>query len=365
MGLFWRVIFFSTAFVCQAYFISYAVTGERVYRMRGQAFLPISAGAMIMFIFAAPRCCGWGDIRTMGGFALWLATFQISVAIGHLVTNPSGDKDIGMAFLSMLVWFDPVVVYLFARMRKRVAALLDEDLSLYLLENLLFLGLPGFAPLLYLCLDTFNCLNLVDEGLTETDQHYDECSGVLVPQFSISFFFFFLLVCNVVIAPLSDISMKAVDIMQMRIGLRLSAVLFLVSIAAFGNIFLFANMYAGRRTTFMMQTAMCSGMSCVFAAVLEMFHIAWTSRRKPERGSDEGETDLFEEEEGHHLPLNELHKQYHKRGTRSSRSSRSSRSIRSSNHSSEGPSSPGHILEYSIKDRNLMSSSISDSVGLG
>ena len=128
---------------------------------------------MIMFLFAAPRCCGWGNIRALGGFALWLATFQITIAIGHLITNPSGDKGIGVGFLSMLIWFDPVVVYIFLRMRNAVAELQDEELSRYLLENLLFLGIPGFAPLLYLCLDTLNCINAVDHGLTDTGDHYD------------------------------------------------------------------------------------------------------------------------------------------------------------------------------------------------
>lgn len=65
-------------------------------------------------------------------------------------------------------------------------------------------------------MDTFNCLNAVDDGLTETDDHYDECSGILVPQFSISFFFFFLLVCNIIIAPLSDITLKAHAIIEVR-----------------------------------------------------------------------------------------------------------------------------------------------------
>lgn len=164
-----------------------------------------------------------------------------------------------------------------------------------------------------------------------------------------------------VIAPLSDITLKAADIMQLRVGFRLTAVLALVSSSAVGNIFLFANMYEGRRTTFMMQTAMFCGFACVFAGVLEMFHIAWRRKRRDTEGGtifehEDDETDLFEEEEDFNekrLPLNKLakHKHHLKRGTRSSRSS---------NHS-EGSSS----LEYSIKDRNLMSSSISDSVGLG
>ena len=129
LGLAWRAMFFIVAYSCQAYFLIYAATGERSYRMRGQSFIPISAGSMLMFLFASPRGGRWVEMRCLGGFSVWLATFQVAIAVGHLFTNPEGDRVIGFAFLSMLVWFDPVVVYLFGRMRKAVAELEDDELS--------------------------------------------------------------------------------------------------------------------------------------------------------------------------------------------------------------------------------------------
>lgn len=367
LGLAWRAIFFTVAYSCQVYFLLYAATGDRSHRMRGQSFIPISAGSMLMFLFASPRGGKWVEMRCLGGFSVWLATFQIAIAVGHLVTNPSGDTVIGYAFLSMLVWFDPVVVYLFGRMRKAVAELEDDELSSYLLDNLLFVGIPGFAPLLYLSMDTFNCLNAVDDGLTDTDDHYDECSGILVPQFSISFFFFFVMVCNIIIAPLSDITLKVSEeavvskrivfltpnttpqahaIMELKLGFRLTVVLMLVSFSAIGNIFLFANMYEGRRTPFVFTTALLCGLACCVAAILEMIHIVYFYKRD-EKDEDDDETDLFEvtEDSHHKRHLNNL--QMGLRGGKSSIENESSGS-----------------LEYNIKNKNLMTSSISDGVGL-
>ncbi|GMH55546.1 hypothetical protein TL16_g01933 [Triparma laevis f. inornata] len=345
LGLAWRAIFFTVAYSCQVYFILYAATGDRSHRMRGQSFIPISAGSMLMFLFASPRGGKWVEMRCLGGFSVWLATFQIAIAVGHIVTNPSGDTVIGYAFLSMLVWFDPVVVYLFGRMRKAVAELEDDELSSYLLDNLLFVGIPGFAPLLYLSMDTFNCLNAVDDGLTDTDDHYDECSGILVPQFSISFFFFFVMVCNIIIAPLSDITLKAHAIMELKLGFRLTVVLMLVSFSAIGNIFLFANMYEGRRTPFVFTTALLCGLACCVAAILEMIHIVYFYKWD-EKDEDDDEIDLFEvtEESHHKRHLNNLQKGL--RGGKSSIEIESSGS-----------------LEYNIKNKNLMTSSISDGVG--
>ena len=140
----------------------------------------MSAGAMIMFVFAAPRNCQrkwWSrEWRALAGFALWLTVFQLSFATGHLLTNfSSKNKTTGIAIISMVLWLDVPVIFSFGRMRRAVAAPDDEELSSYLLENLLFVGIPSFAPMLYLSMDFFKCLNAVDNGEMDTSDHYDEC----------------------------------------------------------------------------------------------------------------------------------------------------------------------------------------------
>ena len=159
LGVVWRSIFFSVACSCLVYFVGYAINGERMWRMRGQSLLPLSAGAMIMFIFAAPRDCHrkkegkvWTrEWQSISGFVLWLLVFQASFAVGHLTSNASSsNRRTGIIIISMLLWFDVPAIFLFTRMRRAVAQLSDAELSSYLLENLLFVGMPSFGPMLYL-----------------------------------------------------------------------------------------------------------------------------------------------------------------------------------------------------------------------
>ena len=133
---------------------------------------------------------------------------------------------------------------------------------------------------------------------------------------------------------------------QLKLGFRLTVVLALVSFSAIGNIYLFANMYEGRRSSFIFSTAMLCGLACCLAAILEMIHIVYFFTPE-EKAEDDDETDLFEvtEESHHRRHLNNL-----QMGLRGGKSSIDN----------EGSGS----LEYNIKNKNLMTSNISGGVGL-
>ena len=130
--------------------------------------------------------------------------------------------------------------------------------------------------MIYLSMDTFKCLGAVQPG----KDIYDECSGILVPQFSISFFFFFLMIANVVIEPLSasrsQVTMK--NIFSLKLGWRLGFETTLVSISLFFNLYLFANMNEGRRSDMEMMIAMASGMMLLVSMFMEMAHIIWMTK---------------------------------------------------------------------------------------
>jgi hypothetical protein len=275
-------------------------------------------------------------VRAIATFFLWLSLLEGCVAYGHFVTNPSGDAVTGAGWISMLVWFNPVCCYFFGRMRRRVALLSDIELSIYLVDNLLTVGFPSLAPMVYLFMDMAKCMNEVETGqdyvrarepsTREKEQagapttragsdsdmrgknlglrakkaggsgapttragrlraepraasegavaialvvftfatlaavaiapsclpfpsrslrsraraQYDECSAVLVPQFSISFFFFFLMICNVIIAPLTSNELTASKILSLRLGWRMGIEALLVVTAAYCNVYLFA-----------------------------------------------------------------------------------------------------------------------------
>ena len=140
--------------------------------------------------------------------------------------------------------------------------------------------------------DTFQCLNAVDNGETATKDHYDECSGVLVPQFSISYFLFLVMVFNIIVAPLSDISLRQDSLMRLDLGWRLSVVTSLVSVSAVGNIFLFANMNDGRRSNFQMNVALFSSFCAMFAVGIEIVHIVFFFEQ-PVDGKEEEDDDTF------------------------------------------------------------------------
>ena len=154
LGRVWRTLLFCLALGMQAFFIGYAYTGDHLYRMQGQALLSISGGAMFMFVFSAPRerkkkleekgggeegeveeeeeeeeddigdtlnewFFGWREQRALIAFYLWLALFQLSIAYGHIYSNPKRSYKTGFVWATMLFWFDPPVIYFFGKLRRR------------------------------------------------------------------------------------------------------------------------------------------------------------------------------------------------------------------------------------------------------
>ena len=57
-----------------------------------------------------------------------------------------------------------------------------SEISSYLSTNILTIGISSITPMIYLSMDTIKCASNADR----TQNVYDQCSGVSIPQMSIA-----------------------------------------------------------------------------------------------------------------------------------------------------------------------------------
>jgi len=117
-----------------------------------------------------------------------------------------------------------------------------SDIFSYLSTNILAIGISSFTPMMYLSMDTIKCVSKSDH----TQGVYDQCSGVLLPQGSITLFLLIMMIVKVIIAPLSTTSMTTDDLIKLSVPSRVVFQGILVGLSFLLNLYLFANMEGGR-----------------------------------------------------------------------------------------------------------------------
>ena len=117
-----------------------------------------------------------------------------------------------------------------------------SDIFSYLSTNILAIGISSFTPMMYLFMDTIKCVSKSDH----TQGVYDQCSGVLLPQGSITLFLLIMMIVKVIIAPLSTTSMTTDDLIKLSVPSRVVFQGILVGLSFLLNLYLFANMEGGR-----------------------------------------------------------------------------------------------------------------------
>jgi len=115
------------------------------------------------------------------------------------------------------------------------------EISSYLSTNILAIGISSITPMIYLSLDTIKCVSNTDHS----QNVYDQCAGVLLPQQSICVFLLIMMVIKVIkvlIAPLSTTTLTANDLIKLNLPRRLIFEGVIFGISFLLNLYLFANM---------------------------------------------------------------------------------------------------------------------------
>jgi hypothetical protein len=245
LALPWRCVFLLVGSATPIFDIIYAIKGDRYHAVMGGAVFSTSFGSMALYYFGSLDRHDHEDITNEGGqqrplsrfksflafinrsenrslavVGLWATTIQLSYAIGHLYTNPDGNSDntmVGGLSLSMIFWLNPPLLYFVGRFRNVLSLMSPSEISSYLSTNILTIGISSITPMMYLSMDTIKCTSRTDH----TQNVYNQCSGVLVPQQSICFFLLIMMAVKVVIAPLSITTLTANDLIKLNLPHRL------------------------------------------------------------------------------------------------------------------------------------------------
>ena len=202
-------------------------------------------------------------------FGLWLTTCEVSVAIGHLCTNPSGNTSAGWFYFSAIFWFNPPFLYFARRFHNILSQMSPSDISSYLSTNILAIGISSITPMIYLSMDTNRCVIKADHAQNVIKQ----CSGVLYPQMSICVLLLIMMGVKVIIAPLFPTTMTADDLIKLNVPRRLIFQGVLFGISFLLNLYLFANMEEGNATVDIIITARTAILLATIPLSLEIFHM--------------------------------------------------------------------------------------------
>ena len=142
----------------------------------------------------------------------------------------------------MIFWFNIPFLYFMSGFRNILSKMSASDIFSYLSTNILAIGISSFTPMMYLSMDTIKCVSKSDH----TQGVYDQCSGVLLPQGSITLFLLIMMIVKVIIAPLSTTSMTTDDLIKLSVPSRVVFQGILVGLSFLLNLYLFANMEGGR-----------------------------------------------------------------------------------------------------------------------
>jgi hypothetical protein len=169
----------------------------------------------------------------------------------------------------MIFWFNLPLHYFFSRLRSVLFQMSPTEISSYLSTNILAIGISSITPMIYLSLDTIKCVSNTDHS----QNVYDQCAGVLLPQQSICVFLLIMMVAKVVIAPLSTSTITANDLIKLNLPHRtifqgaLSGLSFLL------NFYLFANMEEGKASNSIWYIIFAAVILTATPLFLELFHM--------------------------------------------------------------------------------------------
>ena len=175
---------------------------------------------------------------------LWMTTIEASVAIGNIHTSLTGNHFYGWFCLSMIFWLNPPLIYFASRLRNVISQMSPSGISSYLSTNILTIGISLITPMIYVSLDTIKCAS----NANHTQNVYEQCSGVSFPQLSICFFLLFMMAVKVLIAPLSNTTLTANDLIKLNIPRRIIIEGTLFCLSFLFNLYLFANKEEGKVT---------------------------------------------------------------------------------------------------------------------
>jgi len=167
----------------------------------------------------------------------------VSLGIGNIYTDPlNRDLSFGWASISAIFVLNPPFLFFLRRLRNIISKMSPSDKQNYLTVNILTIGISSLTTMTYLALDTIKCLSKLDNTV---DNAHHECSGVLNPQQSVCIFLLCGTIFKIVMVPLSDITIKAIDLIKLNVPRRFVFHGALVGLSGLLNVYLFANIIEG------------------------------------------------------------------------------------------------------------------------
>jgi len=200
-----------------------------------------------------------------------MTTNEVSIAIGHLHTDPDGTHTSGWFFLSAIFWINPPFIYFLDRIRNVLSQMSPSDISSYLSTNILTIGISSLTPMMYLSLDSIKCPSNVDR----TQKAYAQCSGVSSPQSSICMFLLIIMIIKVLIAPLFTTTLATNDLIKFNIPQRLIFQGALFGLSFLLNLYLFTNMEEGKVIDSVKALTWIANFLALIPLFLEFFHIVF------------------------------------------------------------------------------------------
>ena len=178
----------------------------------------IGLGGVSLFFYSAPReysgekGCGRlvsREAKLTAFYFTWQTLNRVLTFIGSDYTD--------WFFLSMVIWLDVPGTLISMKLRRRVAKI--NHMSDYLYSNILVAGISSLVPMLYLNLEVIKCFGDIDEGEGALEA-WDQCSGVSVPVYVLTFSLFAIMFLKVVLVPLSETTVTKEDILKLNVSKR-------------------------------------------------------------------------------------------------------------------------------------------------
>jgi len=171
----------------------------------------------------------------------------------------------------MTFCFNPPFLYFFSRLRNILSQMSPSDISFYLSTNILTLGITSLMPMIYLSLDTIQCASNADR----TQNVYNQCSGISIPQISICAFLLNMMIVKVLIAPLPTTTITAKDLIKLNLPRRLIFQGALFGLSFLLNLYLFANMEEGKVTDSITTIGTAANILAFIPLFIELSHMVF------------------------------------------------------------------------------------------
>jgi len=146
-----------------------------------------------------------------------------------------------------------------------------SEISSYLSTNILTIGISSITRMMYLSTDTIKCTSRTDH----TQNVYNQCSGVLLPQGSICMFLLIVMAVKFVIAPLSTTTLTTNDLIKLNLPRRLIFQGALFGLSFILNLYLFTYMKDGKVTDSIVTIAWIANFLAAIPLSLEFVHMGF------------------------------------------------------------------------------------------